>query len=296
MRMTLHLDPRFPVVWRTPTSLQIGIDRPLAVIEDVSAGLERVVAALRAGVPRIAAVMLGREAGVSASDVERLLRELAPALIDSPHPAPLARHMVAMPAGAVCVDGVGPTADRIRSQLTDLGIPIGVGEDRDLAVTVLVGHYVVEPRRHGRWLRRDIPHVPVIFSDGGVRFGPFVEPGTGPCLSCLDLARVDRDIAWPAVAVQLLTRKAPTETPRATLEVATWVTALVDDRLRRGATTLSSVSIVRDAETGNLRRYEHQPHALCGCRSLPGTGNPPAGSAAARRLPPNLESTDDVPA
>ena len=122
---------------------------------------------------------------------------------------------------------------------------------------MLVGHYVLEPARHRRWLRRDIPHLPVVFSDGEIRVGPLVEPGHGPCLYCLELARVDEDPAWPAIACQLVGRDAPTETARASIDVATHVAGLVQaaagwaraGRLvqdRRAAVERWSAAILRD--------------------------------------------------
>ena len=50
--MTLRLDPRRPIVWRTPHSLQIGVDPVLAVLDDVSEGDARLIDALAVGVPR----------------------------------------------------------------------------------------------------------------------------------------------------------------------------------------------------------------------------------------------------
>ncbi|MEO6310554.1 MAG: hypothetical protein ABIO33_07695, partial [Leifsonia sp.] len=45
--MVIRLNPQFPVVWRTPDSIQIGIDRPITVVDHVSIALERVVNLLR---------------------------------------------------------------------------------------------------------------------------------------------------------------------------------------------------------------------------------------------------------
>ncbi|WAC52840.1 hypothetical protein [Frigoribacterium sp. SL97] len=47
--MPLVLDPRIPVVWRDPSTLQVGVDRPTLVLSPVSRLDERVVAALASG-------------------------------------------------------------------------------------------------------------------------------------------------------------------------------------------------------------------------------------------------------
>jgi bacteriocin biosynthesis cyclodehydratase domain-containing protein len=300
--MVLRLDPRYPLVWRTPDTIQLGIDRPLAIVPGVTAPLETVVAALRVGVPRSGAMMLGRQAGATDAATAALLRALAPALVDlAPRPEPPARDAgpgTAAPPGtapvarpgpgthpAVCVDGVGPTADRIRHLLTELGLRVVVtgtpAPGPDLAV--IVDHFVLAPERHGRWLRRDVPHLPVVFSDAEVRIGPLVEPGAGPCLTCLELERVDDDPAWPAIACQLLHRTAPTETTRLGIEAATTVAGMVHDRVFAASNQFASASLAIDAATLTVRRRAHRPHERCGCRFLPENVIVLAGNAAGFR-------------
>ncbi len=53
------------------------------------------------------------------------------------------------------------------------------------------------------WMRRRIPHLPVVLRGTRAEVGPLVQPGQGPCLRCLDLARSDHDPGWPAVLAQL---------------------------------------------------------------------------------------------
>ncbi len=302
VRMALRLDPRIPVVWRTPDSIQLGVDRPLTVVSGLTPALERVLGALGGGVPLSGALMLGRSAGASEPEITRLLDALRPALLGDEWTTP-------RPAGRVWMDGSGPTADRIGGLLGDLGIRVlPQGADRDAALraadasdgepelAILVAHYVIEPARHGRWLRRDIPHLPVIFSDTGVRHGPLVEPGAGPCLTCVDLASVDADPAWPALAVQLLGRRAPTETPLVSAEVAIRVARLVETRLRTGMPGTAGESYSSDAETGEVTRRVHQPHERCGCRSLTGSGTAPVAPAAAPRRKTSSATAGAVPA
>ena len=310
--MVIRLNPRYPLVWRSPDTIQLGIDRPLVVLAGVTAPLENVIAALRGGVPRAGAMMLGREAGASDAAVSALLTALGPALLSTNEAdtvtdtraeatgAAAARttHETGATAGrpaVVCVDGRGPTAERIRAMLGELGIPTGP-TDADPALAVLIGHFALEPARHGHWLRRDIPHLAVVFSDSEVRVGPLVEPGEGPCLYCLDLARVDADPAWPAIACQLLARQAQTETARTSIEVATRVCGLVQDRLAFGRSELAATSLAIDAHTGALRRRAHRPHERCGCRSLPENAIVPGGRDGPVPLPTSSGPAAGVPA
>ena len=278
--MTLRLDPRYPVVWRSPDSIQVGVDRPLVVITAMSPGLERVLAALFVGVPRSGALMIGREGGASDEAILALLRALRPALLVTaetvPGPARLPE-----PAGAaprtICVDGVGLTADLIRTLIGTLGLTPAAADGPGTGLAVVVGHYALTPERHGRWLRRDIPHLPVVFSDTEVRIGPLVEPGVGPCLYCLELAHMESDPSWAAVACQLLSRRAPTETPRAGIDVAALVAGISHDRLVLGRSLLTETALVVDAASGALTRRGYRPHERCGCRTvtaLPGRGSP----------------------
>jgi bacteriocin biosynthesis cyclodehydratase domain-containing protein len=302
--MILRLDPRYPLVWRTPDTIQLGVDRPLAIVPGVTAPLESVIAALRAGVPRSGALMLGRQAGATDAATTALLQALAPALVGlTPDPrqpglqtpsitdtwftAPAADRGRSGTRPVVCVDGVGPTADRLRALLAELGIRVSAtpaGDDDDgPALAVLVDHFVFAPERHGRWLRRDVPHLPVVFSDAEVRVGPLVEPGAGPCLSCLELERIDEDPAWPAIACQLLHRTAPTETARLSIEAATTAAGMVHDRVFAASNEFAAASLAIDAESLAVRRRAHRPHERCGCRFLPENVIVLAGNAAGYR-------------
>jgi bacteriocin biosynthesis cyclodehydratase domain-containing protein len=303
--MVIRLNPRYPVVWRTPDSIQIGIDRPITVVTHVSTALERVVNLLRVGLPRSSIVMMSREVGATDAELAGLLRALRPALIvTGDDRGELVRREAAPPDPSrtlVCIDGVGPTADGIARSVAGLGMPVlpaypfdsldpldpGTAPAPTAAVAVVIGNYALDPRRHGRWLRRDIPHLPVLFGDRDVHIGPFVEPGVGPCLYCLELHHTDADPAWPAIAYQLADRLSPTETARISMDVAALVAGIVADRVETGRSELTSVSLVLDAETGHLTRRAHLPHDRCGCRALSEIATVPAEHAGRGPLPTN---------
>jgi len=71
----------------------------------------------------------------------------------------------------------------------------------DLVVLTAVGG--IRPDAGEPWLRRHIPHLPVVVQGHRVQVGPLITGDGGPCLSCMDLQRRDRDAAWPAVLSQL---------------------------------------------------------------------------------------------
>ena len=51
MSRLLHLDSSLPVVWRSPTSFQIWVDSPVALVESVDQRHLPVLAALHSGIP-----------------------------------------------------------------------------------------------------------------------------------------------------------------------------------------------------------------------------------------------------
>ena len=187
--MVVRLDPRYPIVWRSPDSLQIGIAPPRALLDTVTTADEHMIVALGDGISESGLAMLGRAAGATTAQVETLLARVRGALLDAP-----------VPPRRVQVSGAGRTADAVARALAGTGLEGGGGHP-DLVV--LVAQYVVAPEHYGTWLRRDIVHLPVVVLDTTVEIGPFVEPGIGPCLYCLLAEATEMDPAWPAIAAQL---------------------------------------------------------------------------------------------
>jgi bacteriocin biosynthesis cyclodehydratase domain-containing protein len=234
--MVLKLDPRWPLVWRDPQTVQLGVDRPLAVLEQVTPAQERMIAALVAGVARS-----GLELFATGAEVDELLGRLDPALERGTEPR-----------AGVALHGSGPTAGHLVTLLTPAATPV-----------VIIAHHVISPELHGRWLRRDIPHLPVVYGDAVVRVGPFIEPGTGPCLYCLELHHSDADPAWPAIASQLLGRRARTETALVAAEIAAIVTRLVARRAADGPGPARSIEL--DVSSGRTSERDWVRHPDCQC-------------------------------
>jgi hypothetical protein len=144
----------------------------------------------------------------------------------SPFGFTLARAMAAAGVGTLITDDQKRVAD---SDLGPLGFPFSVlGKPRATAardlllgeieiqhhsritpsydrmdVAILIGSDVLSPRIYQRWLSRDIPHIRVIFDEGGVEISHLVIPGITPCLGCLELARLRENDSWQSVATQL---------------------------------------------------------------------------------------------
>lgn len=271
--MVLRLDPRFPLVWRSPFSAQLGIDPPVVRLDDLTPADEKVLAALSTGVSRPGLDMIARSAGLA--DLDALLAALAPALIGAPP----------RPEFTVLVVGTSQTAERIIRTLAESGVRVLTAPDAATAeraacdLAVAVGHFVLSPELRGLWLRRDTPHLPVVYSDTGAVVGPLVVGGSTPCLYCLDHHARDADAAWPAIAVQLWGRRSSAETALTSREVAVIACrAVLDWADGRDA---GAASARLDAATGEINRREWAVHPDCGC-SVPG-GN---GSVASGRRDP----------
>jgi hypothetical protein len=283
--MILRIDENRCVVWRTPTTLQFGLGRDAVVLADMSPLDERLVSALLAGTTPAALGVLARHAGGTAADAERLTRRLTAVLADDRR----------RPRLRLAIDGRGPTAARI-AELAAPDERVDVVEDVDAAeVAIIVARYAVPPARYARWLNRDVDHLAVVHGDRSTTVGPFVRPGSGPCLYCLDRTRVDTDPAWPAIASQLEGRASPRETGPLAAEIASLALRIVLTRDRDAHHPLRERSLeISDSPIPVVHR--HPVHPACGCRSLRGSATVRAASSTARRTPPRTRGVDDVPA
>ena len=192
--MVLRLVSDLPLVWRTPSSLQFGSDEPVVVLENVTDGEDRLLTTLSAGISPTGYAMLARSLGVPDDDADALLAHLAPVLVGDAADA--------LPRAAVLGDS--PLARSVGALLRSADV---LASPEESAIVVLVADWVLAPADHLAWLNRDVPHLPVVVGERTVTVGPLVEPGDGPCLYCVQLARLDADPAWNAVATQLLGRR-----------------------------------------------------------------------------------------
>lgn len=276
-RMALKLDPRWPLVWRTPQSVQLGVDPAKVIIDELTPGQEKMLAALTVGISHSG---LGLLCDGRVAERDELLALLEPALL--PAPTPTAPAVVALA-------GVGPLVDELSRLLASTGVRVLLAEsasDFDESapdVAILTGHFVLSPTVHALWLRRDVPHLPIVLSDTGVTVGPFIEPGDGPCLLCLELHRRDADPSWPALAAQLFGRRSVAESTVLAIEGAALAARVVMARIHdgeRGADTSASVRI--DGASGAHTTQLWLTHPDCGCRGI--SHLVAVGSATSRRI------------
>jgi bacteriocin biosynthesis cyclodehydratase domain-containing protein len=217
--------------------------------------------------------------GISAPGME-LLREDTPGerarLLDALAPA-LSRARTGDSEPVVAISGRGTLVNVLSELLGRSGIRVLLTtddrppDDLSPAAAVLVGRWVLTPDMQSHWLRRDVPHLSIVFSDTGVTIGPVVTPGAGACLRCIELHRTAADPAWPAIASQLHGLGGGAETPILAAEAAAIAfrmlqTTLDEQRAPREGKPGESVHI--DSESGERTIRHWMQHPECGCGGI----------------------------
>ncbi|WP_081511909.1 hypothetical protein [Nocardia donostiensis] len=285
------LHPRVMILSRPCGTVQLGWDPDTALLVDAP-GLTaaQVMAFLRLldGLhTRPQVLWLAGEHGVRTPQTEGLLAALDTAGLLVHPEAPVGR------VRSVLVHGLGPLSDAVAAGLRGLGVrpgrsrgnrhePLPAGRRCDLVV--LCDTLVPDPRLVDQLVRGRIAHLMVRVRDGTGVVGPLVLPGLTSCLRCADLARRDRDTAWPRLAAQLLDRvghaTAAGIAATAALALTELEAVVACSRLRAPATLDTTLEL--DLGSHRLRRRHWRPHPGCGCLSagapamVVGPGTPPA--------------------
>ena len=79
--MAIKINPFHQVLWRTPTTLQIGAGTSSVVISDITPAQERVIDALYYGLPPASVAALAAQSKLGAKETESLLAALNPVLV-----------------------------------------------------------------------------------------------------------------------------------------------------------------------------------------------------------------------
>ncbi len=114
-----------------------------------------------------------------------------------------------------------------------------------------------------------IAHLSVAASEAIGAVGPLVVPGRTACLSCVDMARTDRDPAWPLILAQACGR-----TPHPPACAAVLAAAVAAQAAAQALAFLDRAAAVTAVINGTLelvlpdwqwRRRSWGPHPQCRC-------------------------------
>ena len=78
--------------------------------------------------------------------------------------------------------------------------------ERSTDLVLLTDPVPLDPTLRSALHQAGVPHLPASVDGQHATVGPLVLPGVSSCLRCAELHRMDRDPAWPALAVQLAAR------------------------------------------------------------------------------------------
>lgn len=262
------LNPDLPLVWRTPTSLQCGVNTVACVLEDLTPAQERLLSALQAGISEFSLPFIARESGLSLAAAREFLTRVEPAFVDRKVP----------PRVRIALDGSGPCIDQLGNLLVSSGHRVVAATAQSAGQTdiaVLVGNFAIAPHRTGAWLRRGTPHFTVCWGDTHVSISPLfgLTPGSGadvsqfPCAECLELHRRDDCALWPTIASQVVDLDASSLTALTLREVTALISRWITTPAIMALT--SDTGIRLNATTGEKEKVTYALHPDCACQALP---------------------------
>ena len=290
-------------LWRDKDTVQIGIDPRRAVAISGLSEAAEVVRLLDGSRDRDQLIAEAGRRGVPAAVTERIIGLLAAAgaIVDFPSEIlrsirPELRQQL-MPVlttaslsaqdgdgGAsllarrssctVGVRGCGPVAALIADLLTRSGLAAagpasGQRRDRPADLLVLVGRPSLDEATE---LLRSRQAYLAAYADEAIGVvGPLVRPGVTACLRCIDLAKAQRDPAWPLILAQLAGRSADPSACDAVLatsvaaQAATQALTFADRSQPPPASVNATLELV--LPSWQWRRRSWLPHPACICGS-----------------------------
>lgn len=262
----LRLAPSHPPLWRTASSLQLGADAAIR-LDDIAHWQERLLDALREGIPDAMMLPLARSFGAPPRAAERFIARISGALTS--HMSVPLDVQVEVPAtlrfaeSDALLHGLAAADVQLRS------LTHWAQDDPDPRVPmIVVVHRLLEPRRAALLMASEIAHLPIELAGDRVHVGPLVIPGHTACLTCDHTRRTELDPSWPLLAAQMIGGEAPATDPALVIEAAVLAARLL--RMPPDETPESSLSVTVSSAHARRVWHVHRPHAQCSCRSPEG--------------------------
>ncbi len=257
-----HIRSPRPVLWRTPNSLQVGVDDPVLTLDDIPDQAAPLIHALQSGVSRQGYNLLAKQLKVSPTAATALVSGLSSAFEEE---APPKRRRLVVTGHSVARVIVAETLNQWGYNVSLATSPPVTRSD---VVHVLVTDYVTDPQWLSRYGAGRSPHLPLVFSDQNVSAGPLTIPGKTPCLSCRELFLRETQPHWLPLGTQLWGQVAPTAC-EAGARLAGVLVSLGLGHLRIAGTSEVKNPIVRFGVTDQvISLAEAGFHPACHCQGL----------------------------
>jgi hypothetical protein len=257
-----HIRSPRPVLWRTPNSLQVGVDHPVITLEEVPDQAAPLIHALQSGVSRQGYTLLAQQLKVSPSKAMALVNGLSSAFEEEEPPT----------RSRIVVTGHSVARVIVAETLSQWGYDVSLATSppptRSDIVHLLATDYVTDPQWLSRYGAGRSPHLPLVFSDQSVTAGPFTIPGKTPCLSCRELFQREAQPHWLPLATQLWGQVAPTASEDIARVAGLLVSLALGDLQIRGASEVKNPTVRYGVMDRVISLEETGFHPACHCRGL----------------------------
>jgi len=252
-----------PVLWRTPSSVQVGVDEPALVVDNIPDQAAPLIHALQSGVSSVGFSLLAQQLRVPLMTAKALIEDLSPAFEKDTTPR--------LPR--LIVTGHSITRRIVAETLFGWGYPTTLATrprpGHSTAIHLLVSDYLIDPEWLPIYGSGRSRHVPLVFSDRSITAGPLVVPGKTPCLSCRELHIREVEPHWLSLGSQLWGEQPPTATEPLSRLSAVLVALVTGHFTLRNADNSSHYPVARySMDTGRVEVTDAAFHVECRCRGL----------------------------
>ncbi len=257
-----HIRSSRPVLWRTPNSLQIGVDHPVITLEDIPDQAAPLIHALQSGVTRQGYTLLAKQLKVAPSAAAALVSGLSSAFEEEELPARPRLVVTGHSVARVIV------AETLSQWGYDVSLATAPPTTRTDVVHVLATDYVADPQWLSRYGAGRSPHLPLVFSDQSVTAGPLTIPGKTPCMSCRELFLRDAQPHWLPLGTQLWGQVAPTANEVVARVAGILVALALGDLQIAGSSEVAHPTVRYRVTDRVISLAEAGFHPACHCQGL----------------------------